>query len=242
MRAPVALLSLRLRSSSGGAIRAKDGTLTQALDRVLVLAALADAALDTSSGGRRLNDHLAMPWRVAAGALGAVATREAKPWAAPLLVGAATAWLGQKAERDCRRELTCAGIPPALVGLAEEAVALSLPFVWRRRPALGLVCVPLAAGLIAAARGRKVTRYVTLGEVPRRVPPLTRTAGLGTRATVSCPSAPGAERGVEHDRLPSACRLGSTTGAQGVRPAPFATPCPPPSATPCPAPSPTDAH
>ena len=194
MRAPVALLSLRLRSSGGGAIRAKDGALTQALDRVLVFAALADAALDTSSGGRRLSDQLAMPWRVAAGALGAVATREAKPWAAALLLGAAMAWLGQKAERDCRRELTCAGIPPVLVGLTEEAVALSLPFVWRRQPALGLVCVPLSLGLIAAARGRKVTRYVTLGEVPRRVPPCARTAGA--RATVSRPSSPGAARGV----------------------------------------------
>ena len=41
---------------------------------------LADAALDSTSGARRLHDHLSMVFRLAACALAAVATRDSQAW------------------------------------------------------------------------------------------------------------------------------------------------------------------
>jgi len=197
MRAPVALLSLRLSPTTrAGAIETDDDALSHGLDRLLVLIALADAALDSTSGAWRLRDHLAMPRRVTVGALAGVATRESQTWGVPLLVGGAAAWLGQKAERDCRHELISLGLPPIMVGLAEEAVALSLPFLWRRWPALGLASVPVAAGLIVAARARKVRRYVMVRAGPRHVPLGRQLRPSPGGASPSGPSSPWTERGV----------------------------------------------
>lgn len=191
---------------------------------LLGLVVLAEDAADRNPTLRRIHRHLALPWRVAGGAL-AASTAASSLAALPgfALMGAASALLWQRAWRAEEYELERQGMRPGHVAVVENLSVLWLAILARRWPALGLGTVPVALCLSATARANKRGRYAALAHSSTGDGGADVSARLlrdGEAQAVEAPSSARPRRLAGHAAriAPSASASASTTPRCGDRP------------------------